>query len=128
MRARYVFTSVTAMQLWLVPTLPSSADSFDGSWNIALITQSGSCERSGQVTGQIVKGALVYSAGGVSVSGRVSSEGDLNGKATLGPYNLIGSGRLVSNSGTGTWQAMSSAGPCSGIWKAKRANEVLSRR
>jgi hypothetical protein len=98
----------------------SSANSFDGSWNVVLITRSGGCERSGQVTGQIVNGALVYSAGGVSVSGRVTSEGELNGKATMGPYYLIGSGRLVSNSGSGTWQAVSPAGPCSGIWNAKR--------
>ena len=98
----------------------SSASSFDGSWNVVLITQSGACERSGQVTGQIVNGALVYSAGDVSVSGRVTSEGELKGKATMGPYFLIGSGRLVSNSGSGTWQAVSPAGPCSGIWNAKR--------
>ena len=52
----------------------------------------GGCERSGQVAGQIVNGALVYSAGCVSVSGRVNSEGKLNGKATMGPYYLIGSG------------------------------------
>jgi hypothetical protein len=38
------------------------ANSFDGSWNVVLITQSGGCERSGQVAGQIINGALVYSA------------------------------------------------------------------
>jgi hypothetical protein len=36
------------------------------------------------------------------VSGHVTSEGELNGKATMGPYYLIGSGRLASNSGSGT--------------------------
>jgi hypothetical protein len=98
----------------------SSATSFDGSWKWVLMTQSGGCERSGQVAGQIVNGALVHSVGGVSVSGRVNSDGGLNGKATMGPYYLIGSGRLASNSGSGTWQAVSPAGPCSGIWNAKR--------
>jgi hypothetical protein len=41
-----------------------------------LTTRSGGCERSGQISGKIVNGALVSPAGGVSVSGRVKEDGD----------------------------------------------------
>ena len=120
LQAEFAFALTMVVVVFAGVSAAPCANSFDGSWNVVLITQSGGCERSGQVAGQIVNGALVYSAGGVSVSGSVNSEGKLNGKATMGPYYLIGSGRLVSNSGSGTWQAVSPAGPCSGIWNAKR--------
>ena len=108
LQAEFAFALTMVVVAFAGVSAAPCANSFDGSWNVVLITQSGGCERSGQVAGQIVNGALVYSAGGVSVSGRVNSEGKLNGKATMGPYYLIGSGRLVSNSGSGTWQAVSS--------------------
>jgi hypothetical protein len=37
-----------------------------------------------EMGGDAPNGTLVYSAGGVSVSGRVNLEGELNGKATMG--------------------------------------------
>jgi len=120
LRAEFAFALTMVVVAFAGVNAAPCANSFDGSWNVVLITQSGGCERSGQVAGQIINGALVYSAGGVSVSGRVNSEGKLNGKATMGPYYLIGSGRLVSNSGSGTWHAVSPAGPCSGVWNANR--------
>jgi hypothetical protein len=43
------------------------ANSFDGSWNVVLITQSGGCERSGQVAGQIIN-ALWFIRPGVCPS------------------------------------------------------------
>ena len=93
---------------------------FDGSWTATLITRSGECERSGQATGQIVNGALVSPGGGITVSGHVNADGELSGRISSGPYYVTGSGRLLSNSGSGTWQGVGPNGPCSGIWSAKR--------
>ena len=99
----------------------TTATRFDGSWTATLITQSGECERSGQATGQILNGALVYPGGGITVSGHVNADGELSGRISSGPYYVTGSGRLTGNSGSGTWQAVGPSGPCSGIWNAKRA-------
>jgi hypothetical protein len=93
---------------------------FDGTWRAALTTRSGECDRSGHVTGKIVNGALVSPGGGVSVSGNVKEDGELSGKVSMGSYYIIGSGRLVGSSGSGTWQGVGPSGPCSGIWNASR--------
>jgi hypothetical protein len=98
----------------------NTATPFDGSWSAVIITQSGGCDRSTQLSGQIINGVLVSPAGCVTVSARVKPDGALSGKASMGPYYVTGSGRLLTNSGSGTWQGVAPAGPCSGIWNAKR--------
>ena len=44
---------LSIVELLVFVSAAPCANWFDGSWNVVLITQSGGCERSGQVAGQI---------------------------------------------------------------------------
>ncbi len=113
--------SVAASAMLIIVELGAKAAmTFDGSWNTVLVTEAGKCDQSGRVSAQIVNGALVYPGGGVALSGRVAPGGEVSAKAAMGPYYVTGSGRLLSNSGSGTWRGQGPNGPCSGVWTAKR--------
>ena len=124
MRARIAVVAATVLAstaaCWSSALSQKITTSFDGTWRGVLITRSGECERSGQVSGKIINGDLVSPGRGVSVSGRVKEDGGLSGKVSMGPYYIIGSGRLAGNSGSGTWQGVGPSGPCSGTWTASR--------
>ncbi len=121
MRARFTVAAAAVLaSSAAAPLTAANITSFDGTWSAVLMTRSGGCERSGQISGKIVNGTLVSPVGGVSVSGRVKEDGELSGKVSMGSYYIIGSGRLVGNSGSGTWQGVGPSGPCSGVWNASR--------
>ena len=113
--------SVAASAMLIFVGLGAKAETtFDGSWNAVLVTEAGKCDKSGQVSAKIVNGTLVNPGGGVALSGRVAPGGEVSGKAAMGPYYVTGSGRLLSNSGSGTWRGQGPNGPCSGVWTANR--------
>jgi hypothetical protein len=97
---------------------PSQA-SFDGTWNVRLVTEAGQCDESYSYTIAIADGQVRPVGAAASVSGGVSGDGSV----TLGVQRSIaraeGSGRLRAKSGSGTWR-LSMLG-CTGRWTARRA-------
>ena len=97
--------------LMIVP----AAASFDGTWNVSIVTKSGTCEGAPAMSIQINNGK-VEGDPNLGISGRVAESGGIVVSIKNGVRKAIGSGRLAQAFGFGTWRG----GPCSGTWTAQR--------
>jgi len=86
---------------------------FDGTWDVAVVTQAGSCDSSSHYRLTVHDGK-VFGSG--DVSGRVTDDGYV--RVSLG--GSYANGQLEGRSGSGRWNAASSGAPCSGRWRATR--------
>jgi hypothetical protein len=93
--------------------------SYDGIWNVLIITQSGSCDAAYSYPFR-VSGGRISTAGAAEVSGSVGRGGGVAVRIRLGGSVATGSGRLGGGSGAGRWSARLSGGNCSGRWQATR--------
>ena len=104
--------------------LPNVADAamvgrYDGVWNVVFATTRGTCS-SGTSIPFSVTGTRVSSAGGGRVEGTVSRAGGVAVRASVGASRASGRGRLVGNTGYGSWSGIISGDRCSGTWQATR--------
>ena len=90
---------------------------FNGSWSVAINTQSGACDPHYRFAVQIINGNVVYEG---RPAGRVSPNGAVQVNISSGGQQAAGRGRLSRNSGTGVWRGFGSAGTCAGTWQAGR--------
>jgi hypothetical protein len=93
---------------------------FDGNWSVVIVTQSGRCDRAYRFGIQIRDGNVVYDGGGVSLAGRVASNGSVRVSVAAGGQRADGTGRLARNYGGGSWRGDGSMGDCAGTWSAER--------
>jgi hypothetical protein len=100
------------------------AASFDGSWNVVVYTTNGHCGVSAWQVG--INGGQLNSTGAMlggypaALGGVVSPSGQLRLNGVAGPRTARGSGRLLTNQGSGTWSGVGPSGTCSGVWNATR--------
>jgi hypothetical protein len=87
---------------------------FDGTWNVTIVTKSGSCDPTASSTLTVTEGKI--SAAGANVSGSIGREG-LVRVSINGAY---ANGQLSGNAGSGKWNGASGGIPCSGRWEASR--------
>lgn len=90
---------------------------YDGLWSVSIVTEKGDCDRGYRYPIRIANGTLVN--GGESafdISGRVMPTGSITVTVSHGNRSAKGTGRLVRDSGEGSW----TAGSCSGTWTAER--------
>ena len=104
--------------------LPAASDArvpgaYDGTWNVVFATTRGNCS-SGASIPFTVTGTRVSSAGGGRVEGSVNRAGGVIVTASVGASRANGRGRLVGNSGSGSWAGIISGDRCSGTWQATR--------
>jgi hypothetical protein len=95
----------------------AAAPGYDGVWSVSITTTKGDCIASYRYPMRIDHG--VVANGGdfaVDVSGRVASTGLLKVVLSHGETHAFGQGRLVANTGAGSWKTES----CSGSWTAER--------
>lgn len=90
---------------------------YNGSWSVAINTQSGACEPHYRFAVQIINGNVVYEG---RPAGRVSSNGAVRVNVSAGGQQAFGQGRLSRNYGNGVWRGFGSAGTCAGTWQAGR--------
>jgi hypothetical protein len=111
-----VLVCIGACTLSLAAT-PAAASSspFDGSWNVKIVTQKGTCD-SGSVPIHVTNGAIASDVSLVKASGRITANGGLTVKVSHGVENASGVGKLSNSSGSGTWKG----GQCSGTWTASK--------
>ena len=93
---------------------------YDGIWNVVFATTRGNCSSGYRVPFTVI-GSRVSSAGGGRVSGAVSPRGAVAVRVSVGASRASGGGRLVGNSGAGSWRGIISGDPCSGVWRATRS-------
>jgi hypothetical protein len=90
---------------------------FNGSWSVAINTQSGACEPHYRFAVQIINGDVFYEG---RPAGRVSPNGAVQVNVSSGGQQAAGQGHLSRNHGTGVWRGFGSAGTCAGTWQAGR--------
>lgn len=94
---------------------PAVADTtYDGLWNVTIVTKSGSCEPTARYPLTVTDGRVT--APGADVSGKVGREGLV--KVSIGA--AYANGQLSGNTGSGKWNGASGGVPCSGRWEASR--------
>jgi hypothetical protein len=115
MRVDRLATILSAFLLAGSATAPAFAQSqYDGTWNVTIVTKSGSCDPSTSSTVIVTDGKI--SSAGSNVSGSIGREG-LVRVSINGAY---ANGQLNGNAGSGKWNGASAGIPCSGRWEASR--------
>ena len=114
-----VLTAVVAIAAATAADAAYARTSFDGPWNVQIMTQRGACD-SGSSFGVQIRDGAVFGYGGVDVRGRVAGNGAVQVRVSSGDQSASGSGRLSATSGGGTWRGVGSRGTCSGRWFASR--------
>jgi len=116
--AHIVLVRVTLCVLSLVttPAAASAGGSYDGSWNVRIVTNHGVCDSGATVPIHVNDGNIGSELSIVKVSGQVAQSGALNVNVSSGVEHATGVGHLSENSGSGTWKA----GVCSGTWTASK--------
>ncbi|SDI78619.1 hypothetical protein SAMN05444171_3441 [Bradyrhizobium lablabi] len=105
---------------------PGTADAarrggaYDGTWTTVFATTRGNCS-SGYSVPFLVTGSRVSSAGGGRVAGSVRRGGAVAVRVSVGASRASGGGRLVGNSGAGSWSGIITGDRCSGTWQATRS-------
>ena len=115
MRVDRLATILSAFLLAGSAAAPAFAQSpFDGTWNVTIVTKSGTCDPSTSSTVIVTDGKI--SSAGANVSGSIGREG-LVRVSINGAY---ANGQLSGNAGSGKWNGASGGIPCSGRWQASR--------
>ena len=120
----FALAAFAAAALTAAVVLASSAkagSSFDGSWKVTIITQSGNCDPVYSYQVKVEGGRVSYSGdGGFDISGHVGDAGTVSVAIAHGDQKASASGKLSANSGSGQWSGKSSSMTCSGRWEATR--------
>jgi hypothetical protein len=95
---------------------------FNGSWNVEVIPQSGSCQQTYQFAVVIQNGQVRYGGtDGIAASGAVTPSGAIQGSIGAGSVQANVKGRLSGRSGSGTWVGAGSFA-CAGQWRATKSS------
>jgi hypothetical protein len=114
-RIRSVFLTSLVLGAAAVASVPASAETtYDGLWNVTIVTKTGSCEPTARYPLTVTDGKVT--APGADVSGKVGREGTV--KVSIGA--AYANGQLSGNTGSGKWNGASGGVPCSGRWEASR--------
>jgi type 1 fimbria pilin len=111
-RMAFFASALTAAALAAAPA--TAQTTYDGLWNVTVVTKTGGCEPSTSSTLTVTDGKV--SATGADVTGSIGREG-LVRVSINGAY---ANGQLSGNAGSGKWNGASAGIPCSGRWEASR--------
>ena len=92
---------------------------YDGSWDLAFITQQGACDPSYNFTVNVNNGIVTH-PNLVRFKGYVAKSGAVRASVTVQDKYAAGTGRLSSATGRGTWRGYAGSSRCSGYWTAQR--------
>jgi hypothetical protein len=92
---------------------------YDGSWDLAFVTQRGTCDPSYNFTVNIADGIVTH-PNLVRFKGYVAKSGSVHASVTVQDKFASGTGRLVGTSGRGTWSGHEGSSRCWGYWTAQR--------
>src|ERR1700675_4038200 len=92
---------------------------FDGSWDLAFVTQKGACDPSYNFTVNVSDGIVTH-PNLVKFKGYVAKSGSAHASVTVQDKFASGTGRLFGTSGRGSWSGYAGSARCSGYWTAQR--------
>ena len=113
--------------LWMIASAcliaPASVaharSAYDGSWDLAFVTQRGSCDPSYNFTVNISDGIVTH-PNLVKFKGYVAKSGSVRASVEVHNKFASGTGRLFGTSGRGKWSGYAGSARCSGYWTAQR--------
>src|SRR6476659_3434091 len=113
--------------LWMIAAVcfmaPASAaqarSAYDGSWDLAFVTQRGACDPVYNFTVNVSNGVVTH-PNLVRFRGYVAKSGAVRASVTVQDKYASGSGKLSSTSGRGTWSGYAGNARCRGYWTAQR--------
>jgi hypothetical protein len=112
--------SIMAAICFIAPASAAQARfAYDGSWDLAFVTQSGSCDPSYNFTVNISDGIVTH-PNLVRLKGYVAKSGSVHASVTVQDKFASGTGRLFGTSGRGRWNGRAGSARCSGYWTAQR--------
>ena len=97
----------------------TSSTAFNGSWNLAFVTQSGTCDPTYNFTVNVSNGIVTH-PNLVKFTGYVQSSGAVRASVAVQDKYAAGTGRLFGSSGQGRWSGRSGNARCTGYWTAQR--------
>lgn len=116
-----MFAAVAMAAAVALPGASKAGGSFDGSWRVTIITQSGNCDPAYSYPVKVEGGRVSYSGNAdFDISGHVGDAGAVNVTIARGDQKASGNGKLSASSGSGQWSGKSSSMSCSGRWEATR--------
>jgi hypothetical protein len=110
-RALPVLLALAAMTLLAAPAIAQT--DYDGTWNVTVITRTGSCQPTTFYP-------LIVTDGNVSGAADLSGSVGRNGMVRASLRGAHANGQLSGNAGSGRWNSASAGMPCSGRWMATR--------
>ena len=109
-----------AVVCFVVPASVAHARSaYDGSWDLAFVTQKGACDPSYNFTVNVSDGIVTH-PNLVKFKGYVAKSGSVHASVTVQDKFASGTGRFFGTSGRGSWSGRAGTGRCSGYWTAQR--------
>jgi hypothetical protein len=97
----------------------NARSAYDGSWDLAFVTQRGACDPAYNFTVNVSNG-VVTEPNLVRFTGHVANSGAVRASVAVQDKFASGSGRLFGATGRGTWSGYAANGRCSGYWTAQR--------
>jgi hypothetical protein len=124
--AKFLFAAtLAALSLVAAVAFASAAKanaSFDGAWQVTIVTQSGDCDPAYRYPVKVEGGRVLYNGdNSFEVSGTVGESGAVSVTIGRGDQHASGTGKLTASSGSGEWTGKSSSTACSGRWEATRS-------
>jgi hypothetical protein len=92
---------------------------YDGSWDLAFVTQTGTCDPSYNFTVNVSDGVVTH-PNLVKFRGYVAKSGSVHASVTVHDKFASGTGRFFGTSGRGRWSGRAGGARCSGYWTAQR--------
>src|ERR1700687_247036 len=113
--------------LWMIAAVcfvaPASVaharSAYDGSWDLAFVTQKGACDPSYNFTVN-VSDRIVTHPHLVKFKGYVANSGSVHASVTVHDKFASGTARLFGTSGGGNWSGHAGRERCSGYWTRQR--------
>ena len=114
--------------LWMIAAaclvIPASVaharSAYDGSWDLAFVTQKGACDPSYNFSVNVSDGVVTH-PNLVKFKGYVTKSGLVHASVTVHEKFASGTGRLFGTSGRGSWSGYAGSARCSGYWTAQRS-------
>ncbi|MEA2884686.1 MAG: hypothetical protein QOH32_3942 [Bradyrhizobium sp.] len=103
----------------LVAPAAHARSAYDGSWDLAFVTQAGACDAGYNFTVNISDGVVTH-PNLVRFRGYVAKSGSVRASVTVQDKFASGTGRLSGTSGRGRWSGHTGSARCSGYWTAQR--------
>jgi hypothetical protein len=92
---------------------------YDGSWDLAFVTQRGACDPTYNFTVNVSDGVVTH-PNLVKFQGYVAKSGLVRASVMVHDKFASGTGRLFGTSGRGKWSGYAGSARCSGYWTAQR--------